>query len=110
MSNLGVDLLRSDTGHYMQWPTAGDAPTAPVRLAPAAPSANREGRTWIAARDTTQAWVAPDARTRVGVTLSLVNWLVLLLLMCTFLLAKTLPAGDSALTGGQATQSHAHRG
>jgi len=34
----------------------------------------------------------------INVVLALVNWMVLLLLLCGFLLAKTLP-GDTALTG-----------
>lgn len=38
---------------------------------------------------------------RINVGLALVNWCLLLLLMCGLLLAKTLPA-DSQLTGGLA--------
>lgn len=108
MSHLGVDLLRSDTGHYMQWPPVDDAPTAPVPL-PAAGTAAR-GRSWISmlgtdtAAPAVAAPLADGSRDRVGVYLSLVNWLVLLLMFCVFLLAKTLPA-DTALTGGTATHT-----
>ena len=117
MSHLGVDLLRSDTGHYMQWPPVDDAPTAPVALPvplPAARTAER-GRSWIsmlgAGTPTAPALVAGagstpalGSRDRVSGYLSLVNWLVLLLMFCAFLLAKTLPA-DTALTGGTVAQS-----
>lgn len=108
MSHLGVDLLRSDTGHYMQWPPVDDAPTAPVAL-PAARTAER-GRSWSsmlgdgAAAPAVTAPLADGSRDRVGVYLSLVNWLVLLGMFCVFLLAKTLPP-DTALTGGTAAHT-----
>ena len=112
MSQLGVDLLRSDTGHYMQWPLVDEAPTAPVPL-PSQRGAER-GRSWIstlgerAGAHTVRPAAVPAAPTadgatdRVGVYLSLVNWLVLLLMFCTFLLAKTLPV-DTSLTSGSAS-------
>jgi hypothetical protein len=108
VSQLGVDLLRSDTGHYMQWPLVDEAPTAPVPL-PSQRGAER-GRSWISmlGAPTVRPVAVPAAPTaagatdRVGVYLSLVNWLVLLLMFCTFLLAKTLPA-DASLTSGSAS-------
>jgi|GEM_PF-6600003 len=39
-------------------------------------------------------------RNAINIGLGLVNWLILLLLMCALLLAKTLPAGSSDLLGG----------
>ena len=114
MSNVGVDLLRSDTGHYMQWPTDEELRVAPPAV-PAARHAQR-GRTWITNLEkrppapvavapiaTRAIWIA-DTRSRVSVGLALVNWLFLLLMFCAFLLAKTLPV-DTALTGGAATQA-----
>ena len=118
MSNLGVDLLRSDTGHYMQWPPAEDirpaAPADPVRGRD--DRAEQRGRTWIAtltanataraeapaAGEATTVWAAPRRAGRQGTALVLVNWLFLLLMLCTFLLAETLPTAGSALTGGTA--------
>jgi hypothetical protein len=108
VSNLGVDLLRSDTGHYMEWPVD----EAPVAASP--PPANR-GRSWRAAAGlggpvsadddptvvlisgpfSVQVAAAPD---RTTMSVVLLNWAILLLMFCAFLLAVTLPSADLAST------------
>lgn len=106
VSNHGVDLLRSDTGHYMEWPgtltrvatiPAQAGPAQRVRFVPGLPSEDlvevlpvAPPRAW--------AYATRDTMDRKTLTLTLVNWMILLALMCGFLLAKTLPA-DTALGG-----------
>lgn len=106
MSNHGVDLLRSDTGQYLDWPgTLRPVAALPAQAdrsrlsapAPSVPSADLPDLSPVAP---SRAWAFATRNTmdRKTLALTLVNWMILLVLMCGFLLAKTLTT-DEALSG-----------
>jgi hypothetical protein len=120
VSDHGVDLYRSDTGQYMQWPGAlAQVATVPAqqhrtRSVPAVGTIRREDLFDLAPLPAapSRAWAYATRNTldRKTLALTLVNWLILLMLLCVFLLAKTLPA-DTALgtTAGSGVSTIATR-